>query len=404
MSVVKFHNHACFSIEEGENYILVDPWFDGKVFNNSWSLLRATPFEEINLKKLNHIIYSHEHPDHLHFPTLSKIRELCNQNIVVHFPYRNKDNVRPVIEKQGYEYHVCDLNAQLTKISESISFGYFSDRIGEDHTIVFDIDGKILVNQNDHYTEDETIVLILERFPKIDILMTQFSLAGYYANEDDPDGLYERGHMWHLNRVLQYTEAFEPSCIIPFASFVYFCKHYNRYLNDYIVRPHEVVERVGKDITQLVTYGDEILWDRSDWQIRNQENLEKLEKLFDEERLIAPHSTVKLDTIVDRIRKWSNKIRFHQRLKKASLQTYVIELKDYTNTFIQFIPAFSGSARVLSNQAKRKACLSIPSDECEFMFRFPWGWDTAIIAATFSIKNEKLAKQLLSYMKDQYEK
>ena len=41
---INFINHACFKIQVNNYSILVDPWFTGKVFNNSWKLLKETTY------------------------------------------------------------------------------------------------------------------------------------------------------------------------------------------------------------------------------------------------------------------------------------------------------------------------------------------------------------------------
>ena len=65
---ITFINHACFTIEKNNEMIFVDPWFFGRIFNNSWSLFKET--EKIDLSNLKYIFITHEHPDHLHWPTL----------------------------------------------------------------------------------------------------------------------------------------------------------------------------------------------------------------------------------------------------------------------------------------------------------------------------------------------
>ena len=75
---VKFINHACIQIFYGEFSILIDPWFDGKVFNNSWKLLKDTDLKNVDFTNLKYIVFSHEHPDHLNFDTLKKMKSFCS--------------------------------------------------------------------------------------------------------------------------------------------------------------------------------------------------------------------------------------------------------------------------------------------------------------------------------------
>lgn len=78
---IKFINHSCISFENEKHLMLVDPWFFSKVFNNSWSLLEDTDVNKIDFSKLTHIFYTHEHPDHLNWPTLKLISERANNKV-----------------------------------------------------------------------------------------------------------------------------------------------------------------------------------------------------------------------------------------------------------------------------------------------------------------------------------
>lgn len=61
-------NHAGFALRSSSGACLVvDPWFDGEVFNRSWALQSATRTTIDELADCRHIWISHEHPDHF-FP------------------------------------------------------------------------------------------------------------------------------------------------------------------------------------------------------------------------------------------------------------------------------------------------------------------------------------------------
>jgi L-ascorbate metabolism protein UlaG (beta-lactamase superfamily) len=42
---LEFVNHASFILQEGDVTLMMDPWLEGSVFDNSWSLLMP-----VNLK------------------------------------------------------------------------------------------------------------------------------------------------------------------------------------------------------------------------------------------------------------------------------------------------------------------------------------------------------------------
>ena len=71
---IYFRGHAFIQINYGENTLLCDPWISGRVFNESWALLTEGHIDWQTIGPHLDIWISHEHPDHLHFPTLKAIR------------------------------------------------------------------------------------------------------------------------------------------------------------------------------------------------------------------------------------------------------------------------------------------------------------------------------------------
>ena len=246
----------------------------------------------------------------------------------------NKDennNVQQAIEKLGFHYQEVPVNTKEYRLSDALAFSYFSTH-RHDHTIVFEIEDKILINQNDHYTPADLVDLINDRFPSIDILATQFSLAGYYANDDDHEGLYKKGTIGHLQRLKSYTKAFSPRAVLPFASFVYFCKQYNCYLNSYIVTPDLVFEVLGEELTQLCFFGDEILWDN--WTVRTKVNLDKYSNLFSAEKKIFSHQPVELSELETSFAQYFHSLPIQVREHPICQKPFVVALKDYPNQFL----------------------------------------------------------------------
>ena len=48
-------NHAGFIVEHDNIVLACDPWVDGKVFNDGWSLLSPSKFKYEDFKKVTHI-------------------------------------------------------------------------------------------------------------------------------------------------------------------------------------------------------------------------------------------------------------------------------------------------------------------------------------------------------------
>jgi L-ascorbate metabolism protein UlaG (beta-lactamase superfamily) len=68
---IRFVSHASFCVEACNTSLLTDPWLFGKAFNNGWALL--SPAAEVHWPEIDYVWISHQHPDHLHFPTLKSI-------------------------------------------------------------------------------------------------------------------------------------------------------------------------------------------------------------------------------------------------------------------------------------------------------------------------------------------
>ena len=80
---VRFVSHASFSVESKGTTLLTDPWLVGKVFNNGWRLVG--PPAPVPLEKVDYFWISHQHPDHLNFPTLKSIPPRERGRIAVPF-------------------------------------------------------------------------------------------------------------------------------------------------------------------------------------------------------------------------------------------------------------------------------------------------------------------------------
>ena len=150
---IEFLNHASFIIEK-ENYsILVDPWFSGKIFNDSWSLLRDTDDSKIDYSRLKYISISHEHPDHFHPQTLKYIKSKTDHDVTILFPDRKNKNVENACEKMGFKFKYLP-HFETCDIEQDFKITAFPE--GHDNALLYEIDGKIILNQNDAYLNEET--------------------------------------------------------------------------------------------------------------------------------------------------------------------------------------------------------------------------------------------------------
>ena len=165
---IRFFNHAFLQIKTKDCKFATDPWALGPAFNTGWWLKHKTKDDWIKELNTSSFIYiSHNHPDHLHPLTLSKV----NKDIPIIVPNFSSDSTGIYIESLGFknihrldftkEYQFKDTNLILS-ILKSGDFRedsgiYFS--IGE-LTCLFDVDANI-INFN--------------KLPNVDVYASSFS-------------------------------------------------------------------------------------------------------------------------------------------------------------------------------------------------------------------------------------
>jgi L-ascorbate metabolism protein UlaG (beta-lactamase superfamily) len=196
---VTFINHASVVVETPEFQLLTDPWFFGSVFNDSWRLLIETTIDNLDLSKLRFIWISHEHPDHFHIPTLRALRQRVTWPVTVLFQRLPDKGVKHALQQLGYD--VLELqNGTSQELAADFSVQCFQS--GSDSALVIHANGKHIANLNDCAMTNECLVDI-ERCcdGKVDLLLTQFGLAGYYANSDDEQAL-QIASSRHLEQIL----------------------------------------------------------------------------------------------------------------------------------------------------------------------------------------------------------
>ena len=381
---IQFINHACFTIEVNNNLLMFDPWFEGKVFNDSWSLIKETNINDIEIRKLKVILISHEHPDHLHWNTLKNIKSKTKQKILVIIPKRNNNNVKRAIQKLGFVVMEIPPNKSL-KLFDDFTISNYPT--GHDSAYVLRHKEQTLLNQNDCKLSQNQCNAIKQAYPKIDYYFMQFSLAGYYANKNEHLEL-EAAKKEHKNMIERYRTIFNPTTTIPFASFVYFCRQENQFLNDYIVG----LEEVNIDSSyQMVTYMDDVLL--SGFLERNDVNIEKWKQNIKNLKIYQTE-TVSKEEILENIYIFLKSINNIISPEKSIFNFYDIEESlhiDYNNKKAYFAPD------------DKQSIAKITTYDMNYFFKFPWGADTMNITSCFEVYDKQKWKQNLIF-KDSFYK
>jgi hypothetical protein len=244
---IEFVNHASFLVRSGPVRLLSDPWFDGRIFNDGWSLLSPTRHRWDDLADVTHLWLSHEHPDHFNTATLNAIPSELRARIEVLYQ-RTRD--RKIVEWCGGRGFrgVRELTPHVsTPLAADLQVICGPTHPGDSWLAVRTPETSLL-NLNDcEVNSSEQARTIRAIVGATDLLFTQFSIAAWDGNADEPERLRARARFM-LERMKMQSEVFEPRFIVPFASFVWFCHEENRFMNEGANRIADAAEYLRENV------------------------------------------------------------------------------------------------------------------------------------------------------------
>jgi hypothetical protein len=285
--VVRLHNHACISIDNGRDILLVDPWFSGEVFDRCWTLRAATDTTELDLARVRHVWISHEHPDHLHFPTLATLRHQLRGDVTLWYVRQRGRVVRDAVERLGYRYAELQPNTPTALARDLLGTAYPTRY---DCALVVQTGGRTLLVQNDCALDGGQTRALRRAHTAIDAWFFQFSLAGWYGNPDDPRAL-GAARRRHFELLRAYHRAFKPVTYVPFASFSAFCREANAWMNAWAITVDDLRTQLPELPMQVLFNGDALRFDHARTH-RSEEAIARWREVFERPVLAIPHAAV----------------------------------------------------------------------------------------------------------------
>jgi hypothetical protein len=379
---LEFVNHASVIIKHNKVNLIMDPWFEGTVFDNGWSLLSESKFKIEDFERITHIWFSHEHPDHFFPPILNKIPKKIKEKITILFHKTSDKKVIKYCVKQGFK-EVIELNPDEQFVIEDdlkIICNEFTDG---DSWAYFSTDEFGILNVNDCIiTNKSAAEAIKSKIGKVDILLTQFSYANKIGNVNDEE-LRINAILEKKQRIQKQSEVFKPKYIIPFASFVFFCHEENKYMNLSSFCLRDIVSFIEEELhkTTIVLYpGDK-------WMIDDEWNSQmRIEKYESDWNKIESYNFIKTNSINYEILKeqsvlFSSKLlsknpTLLQLFKKLNFRIY---LDDLNHSVIFDI----NQGLKDSDFLRENACIVISSEALKYIFQFEWGASTCNINARY---------------------
>jgi UDP-MurNAc hydroxylase len=231
-------SHASVVIESPDVRIWTDPWLHGKAFNESWSLLVSPAYDVSMLERIDYIWISHEHPDHFHIPTLRTLPEMFKQRVIVLYQYNNSEKMFEAMRRLGYPRHQALPHRKLVSLSAQTSV--YCYQVGQmDSVLGVSSGGQTVLNANDAEINTRDCRIIRSDISAIDVILNQFSIAGYTGQPDCNKHLSALAKRI-LHNISDNHRDLAAHVTIPIASFIYFSKADNAYVNRFVNTPRDV--------------------------------------------------------------------------------------------------------------------------------------------------------------------
>ncbi|QWD11242.1 Rieske 2Fe-2S domain-containing protein [Polynucleobacter paneuropaeus] len=166
-----FNAHASVSVSVEDISIITDPWFIGSCFATGW--WHAYPPSESAVQRLvdaDLIFISHNHPDHLHLPTLQAFVDKNKKFLIPNFKSKSVENI---LRAAGYNnLIIAEFLEEIEITSDSCVIKVMLIKSGDERD-----DSSLLI-----FTKNQTILFGVDTnmpnqwiLPNVDLVFTPFA-------------------------------------------------------------------------------------------------------------------------------------------------------------------------------------------------------------------------------------
>jgi UDP-MurNAc hydroxylase len=232
-------SQACLLIESGRDRLIIDPWILGSCYWRSWWLFPPPRGDLVHPETITAIYYTHEHPDHFHFPSLRRFP----QSVRILVPRFPAPRMATQLRERGY------LRVEEIPHGGSANIGaleLFSYQSGADDSAVAVTDGTTTVlDMNDAKPGELALRQIRRRHPRVDFLLRSHAPAQSYPfcyTASDERALKLLPLSYYTDSFASLARLVRPRWAIPFASNVCHLHPESIDQNRYLISADAVVE------------------------------------------------------------------------------------------------------------------------------------------------------------------
>lgn len=402
---INFINHASLIVESNTFKVLTDPWFNGTVFNNGWKLIHETSHRDVKkiLNKINYIWISHEHPDHFSVPFFKKYKEdIIKNKINVLFQHTEDKRVKSFLNMQGIEVVELEFN-KIIEIEKNVylylyKFGFY------DSAIIIKDQKDTFLNLNDCPVSKSEMLSIAKKFKNINYVATQFSYAAWKG------GI--KNIKWRKDAALEKIEIIKniqrfgkPDNIILFASFSFFSREENYYLNDCWNSPLKIINQLSNQECKIIVASPfecinkmddkSIIKSAKFWENKHNKLLKSPE--FDKiENLTIEDLEKVCDKSFQRFHK-NNNITLLKFLNIVSLGKICNSVNFYISDLNLYVKVDLIN-KLFAVMNLIKADITLKATDFNFLHGFDYGFDTLTVNGCFEENSSNgFKKMILSY-------
>ncbi len=394
-ATLKFLGHAGYAVEHGPLSLAVDPWLDGSAFDNGWDML--VPPVRLDVARVTHLWFSHEHPDHFSIPLVKSIPKERRADVTILFQRTADRRVVGFLQANGYTKVIEVNDGQRVELGGGASLTTSFARDG-DSCHLLDLGGFRVVNFNDCFyrsvAEVEDALRGLGATPgSVDLMATQFSYANWMGNPGESDRRQQAARR-KLDHLELQAKVLRPKYVMPFASFVYFSHEENAYLNDSVNLPSRAVGRIRElGLPPVICRpGDEVTLSREGLEAASKEADARTKDLDGHvqqvqrgEKPLRKSAPVALEEVVTTVRAGLDRLRkgvsrLDHTLMRVRLRRAVFELTDHRSLIVVDLLSH---VRVKPLGSGYAADVALSSEALKFSFSQDFGFDTLLVNGRF---------------------